>query len=107
MKQRAAGGHVALWSGTPAGRPSHGGAAPQVVDIDALWAKTATLAARDAYAGAYAVYPAWGKTACLVLGVAIPARDDDARARAVRDRFAKEVLPRVEVLTTEEPKERF
>jgi hypothetical protein len=78
----------------------------QIVESETVVAKTATILARDTYAATYAAYPAW-KGACLILGVAVPARDDEARAVQVRDRFAKEILPRVEVLTTEEPKERY
>lgn len=77
-----------------------------IVDIDPVMAKTATVLARDTYAAAWAAYPAWPK-ACLVVGVAVPARDDESRARAVRDRFVKEVLPKVVVTTTQEPKERY
>ena len=51
-------------------------------------------------------YPAW-KGACLVVGVAVPSRDDEARAREVRDRFVRDVLPKVEVLTDNEPKEKY
>jgi len=80
--------------------------APALVDVDTIFAKTATLAQHESYAAAYAAYPAW-KGACLIVGVAVPSRDDEPRARAVRDRFAKEILPRVEVLTAEEPKERY
>lgn len=78
----------------------------QLVDIDVLYAKTATALDRGGYAVSYAAYPAW-KGACLIVGVAIPAREDEARAREVRDRFAQEVLPHVEVLAVEEPKERY
>jgi hypothetical protein len=78
----------------------------KIVDIDALMAKTATLGMRDEYAVAYATYPAW-KGSCLVVGIAIPARDELERAKAVRDRFAAEVLPTVQVLTKDEPKERY
>jgi hypothetical protein len=78
----------------------------KIVDIDALVARTATLGAHDEYAVAYATYPAW-KKACLIMGVAIPARNELERARAVRDRFAKDLLPRVKVLSVEEPKERY
>jgi hypothetical protein len=77
-----------------------------IVEGETVLAKTATIIARDTYAATYAAYPAW-KGACLILGVAVPARDDEARAIQVRDRFAKEVLPRVEVLSAEEPKERY
>lgn len=78
----------------------------KIVDIDALVATTATLGVREQYAVAYATYPAW-KGACVVLGIAIPARDELERAKAVRDRFAAEVLPKVEVRAKEEPKERY
>jgi len=79
----------------------------QIVDIEALFAKGATLTEREEYAVAYGSYPAW-KGACLIMGVAVPVRDgDNERAKAVRDRFVKEVLPRVEVLTDEEPPKRF
>ncbi len=77
-----------------------------IVDIDPLFAKTATVLSREHYAAAWAAYPAWEK-ACLVVGVAIPAREDEARARDVRDRFVKEVLPNVKVTAVAEPKDRF
>jgi len=41
------------------------------------------------------------------VGIAVPAREDEERAREVRDRFAREVLPRVQVIAKEEPKERY
>jgi hypothetical protein len=78
----------------------------KIADIDSLVATTATIGVRDEYAVSYATYPVW-KGACLVLGVAIPARDELERAKAVRDRFASEILPRVQVTATEEPKERY
>ncbi|HXN31254.1 MAG TPA: hypothetical protein VN894_05305 [Polyangiaceae bacterium] len=78
----------------------------KIADIDSLVATTATLGDRDRYAVAYGIYPAW-KGACLVLGVAVPARDELERAKLVRDRFAAGVLPNVQVVTTEEPKERY
>jgi len=78
----------------------------RIVDIDVLYARAATLAAREGYAVAYGAYPAW-PGACLIVGIAVPAREDEERARAVRDRFAKEVLPRVQVISEEEPKERY
>lgn len=77
-----------------------------IVDVDPLYAKTATVLSRESYAAAWASYPAWDK-ACLVVGVAVPARDDEARARDVRDRFVKEVLPKVVVTAQAEPKERY
>ena len=78
----------------------------RIVDVDLLYARAATLAAREGYAVAYGAYPAW-PGACLIVGIAVPAREDEARARQVRDRFAQEVLPRVQVIAAEEPKERY
>jgi hypothetical protein len=78
----------------------------KIADIDSLVATTATIGVRDEYAVAYATYPAW-KGACLVLGIAVPAREELERAKAVRDRFASEVLPSLQVTTPEEPKERY
>jgi hypothetical protein len=78
----------------------------KIADFESLVARTATLGVRDEYAVAYGTYPAW-KGACLVLGVAIPVRDEMERARAVRDRFASEVLPKVQVTATQEPTEMF
>lgn len=78
-----------------------------IVDVDPLHAKTATVLSRESYAAAWAAYPAWGDTACLVLGVAIPERDDPSRARDVRDRFLRDVFPKVAVTSHTEPKERF
>jgi hypothetical protein len=77
-----------------------------IADIDVLFAKTATLASRDSYAAAYGTYPVW-KNACLVVGIAVPSHEDEARARDVRDRFAAEVLPKVQVTATLEPNERY
>jgi hypothetical protein len=85
--------HAAVWNG-------------KIVDIASVFARTATLAARDSYAGAFAAYPAW-PGACLIVGVAVPAGSDPQRARDVRDRFVKEVFPHVEVTAREEPKERY
>lgn len=78
-----------------------------IVDVDAVHAKTATVLSREAYEAAWAAYPAWGTKACLVMGVAIPTRDDPQRAKEARDRFVKEVFPKVVVTTHEEPKEMF
>ena len=77
-----------------------------IVDVDSLYAKTATVLSRENYAAAWTAYPAWSK-ACLIVGVAIPARDDEARAREVRDRFVKDVFPQVMVTAETEPKERY
>src|SRR4029079_17847393 len=78
-----------------------------IVDIDPLQAKTATVLSRESYAAAWSAYPAWGDTACLIMGVAIPERDDPLRAREVRDRFVKDVFPKIVVTGPEEPKERY
>jgi hypothetical protein len=98
------------WSAPSA--PAPAGSAPPVkriniVDVDPVHAKTATVLSRESYEAAWAAYPAWGDKACLVLGVAIPARDDPQRAKAVRDRFLQEVFPKVKVTGHEEPKERY
>ncbi len=44
---------------------------------------------RNFYSGAYAAYPAY-TDACLVYAVAVPWRDQEDTARAVRDRFVDE-----------------
>ena len=77
-----------------------------ILDIDPVFARTATILSRESYAAAWSAYPAWPK-ACLIVGVAVPARDDEPRARAVRDRFVKDVFPKVTVTATTEPKDRF
>lgn len=77
-----------------------------IVDVDPVFAKTATVLSRESYSAAWAAYPAWAK-ACLVVGVAIPARDDEGRARAVRDRFLSDVFPKIAVTSLTEPKERY
>lgn len=91
----------------PVGAP--GALAPKriaIVDVDSLMARTATVLSREMYSAAWVAYPAWEK-ACLVVGVAIPARDDEARAREVRDRFVKDVFPHVVVTAPTEPKDRY
>jgi hypothetical protein len=77
----------------------------RIVDIDSLVATAETLAFHEQYAVAYGAYPAW-RGACLVLGIAIPARGDPDRAKAVRDRFVAQVLPKIRVTARDEPKER-
>jgi hypothetical protein len=78
----------------------------KIVDVDPLVATMATLSMHDQYAGAYAVYPAW-PGACLVFGVGVPARGELERARAVRDRFATDVLPNLRITATKEPAESY
>jgi len=89
------------WGGVGA----RAGPAQGQAEMHTSFATTASLAVHDGFAVAYATYPAW-KGACLVVGIAVPARDDEARARAVRDRFAAEVIPKILVLAKEEPKGR-
>jgi hypothetical protein len=78
-----------------------------IIDIDVVHAKTATVFAREEYDAAWAAYPAWGDKACLVVGVAVPSRDDPARAKEVRDRFARDVFPKLVVTGHAEPQERY
>jgi hypothetical protein len=78
----------------------------KIVDIDGLVAATATLGVRESYAVAYGTFPAW-KSACLVLGIAIPARGELDRAKAVRDRFVDDVLPKLHVVARDEPTESY
>ncbi|HVJ92655.1 MAG TPA: hypothetical protein VM580_22800, partial [Labilithrix sp.] len=98
------------WS--PPTAPARAGEPPPVkkvaiVDVDPVHAKTATVFARESYEAAWAAYPAWGDKACLVVGVAIPTRDDPQRAKDVRDRFLREVFPKIAVTGHEEPKESY
>ena len=100
---------IELQRDSPTAVPWHSQAveASSIADIESLFAKAATLVEQGEQAIGYAVYPAW-PGACLVVGVAVPARDGDVeRAKQVRDRFVKEVLPKVEVIRTAEPTERF
>ncbi|MFO0740635.1 MAG: hypothetical protein U0270_32360 [Labilithrix sp.] len=78
-----------------------------IIDIDSVHAKTATVLAREQYEAAWAAYPAWNEKACLVMGVAVPSREDPQRAKEVRDRFVKEVFPHLATTGTEEPKEAY
>ena len=78
-----------------------------IAEIESLDAKAATLVEQGSQAIAYAIYPAWAG-ACLVVGVAVPARDGDKhRAEEVRDRFIRDVLPHVAVIRIDEPQERY
>jgi hypothetical protein len=93
---------VAIQYEAPRAAPWNG----KIAEIDGLVAKTATLGIHDEYAVAYGAYPAWPGQ-CLILGVAVPVRGELERARAVRDRFAAEVLPKVLVTSKTEPKESY
>ncbi|CAN5703829.1 hypothetical protein BH09MYX1_BH09MYX1_16670 [soil metagenome] len=78
-----------------------------IISIESLFASAATLIEQSEQAVAYAAYPAW-KGSCLIVGVGVPVRDgDSARARAVRDRFVKDVLPFIRVTSEDEPPERY
>ena len=79
----------------------------KIAEVETLDAKAATIVEQGEQSIAYAIYPAW-PGACLIVGVAVPARDGEVqRAADVRDRFVHEVLPKVRVLREDEPKERF
>jgi hypothetical protein len=79
----------------------------RIVELESLEAKAATVVEQGEEAVAYGVYPAW-PGACLVVGVAIPSRDGEhERAAQVRDRFLREILPKVEVTRPDEPRERY
>jgi hypothetical protein len=79
----------------------------RIAEIERVDARAATLVEQGAQEIAYGVYPAW-KGTCLIVGVAVPARDGDKqRAMDVRDRFVRDILPKVEVIRGDEPKERF
>ena len=79
----------------------------RIAEIESLDAKAATLVEQGSQAIAYAIYPAW-PGACLIVGVAVPARDGDKqRAEEVRDRFIRDVLPNVAVIRADEPTERY
>lgn len=77
-----------------------------IVEVEVVHAKIATMLVHDEYSAAFASYPAWDN-ACLVIGIAVPARGDMARSDAVRDRFVAEVFPKVVVTSKTEPKERY
>jgi hypothetical protein len=79
----------------------------QIVEVEVVHAKVATLLAHDEFAAAFASYPVWGSNACLVVGIAVPQRGEPERANAVRDRFVKEVFPKLRVTRADEPKERY
>lgn len=89
-----------LWPGERTDKPIP----PGVMEGGDVLGKVATLIARGTYHCAYMAYPAW-KDTCLVIGVGIPSRGEDARARALRDRFAREVLPNVTVSASTPPTE--
>lgn len=77
-----------------------------IVEIASIDAKSAMLADQDDYRATYAAFPAWNN-ACIVAGMAVPGRGEVDRATDVRDRFAKEILPLLEIVAKEEPKERY
>jgi hypothetical protein len=70
-----------------------------------IFGRVMTLVAHGTYSSAYAVYPAW-ETTCLAIGLAVPNRDDATpQARALRDRFLKEMLEHVRVFAYAPPSE--
>ncbi len=87
-------------------KPTAFGWRDTTVEVQTARARLATLAMNEDYASAYAAYPAW-KGHCLVIGIAIPGKDDIGRAMQVRDRFVAEVLPKVEVIADHPPKDQY
>jgi hypothetical protein len=57
---------------------------------------------RRHFSAAYAAYPAYSD-ACLVFGFAVPWREHEDLAKQVRDRWVKEGVPRVQLLTKTRP----
>jgi hypothetical protein len=95
---------IVIHRSPPSAVPWHDG---RIAEIESLDAKAATVVEQGSHAIAYGVYPAW-PGACLVVGVAVPARDSEReRAEQVRDRFIRDVLPHVEVIRGEEPADRY
>lgn len=80
--------------------------AGQPAEVEVVLAKTATIIDHEQYAAAFAILPAWNN-ACIIAGIAVPARGEVARAIAVRDRLANEILPKIEVLAKTEPKDLY
>ena len=87
-------------------KPTAFGWRDTTVEVQSARAHIATLAINEDYAAVYAAYPAW-KGKCLVIGIAVPGQEDMGRAMQVRDRFATEVLPKVEILADHPPKESY
>jgi hypothetical protein len=79
----------------------------EIVEVEVVHAKTATLLSQDEFAAGFASYPVWGSNACLIVGIAVPLRGEPERANEVRDRFVKEVFPKLRVTRADEPKERY
>ena len=73
------------WNPTPGAQPD-GSLEVVVKSVDA---EVSTLFSKTKYAAAYAGYVMWPKT-CTIFGMAVPVRDSDELARAVRDRYVKD-----------------
>lgn len=84
------------------------GKSGHLVEVTSLTAHTATVLSQETYLVSYAAFPVpeWSN-GCLVVGIAVPARDETERARAVRDRWAKDALPKLQVTSKSDPPERF
>lgn len=78
----------------------------EIIEVELVHAKIATMLVHDEYSAGFASYPVWDN-ACLIVGIAIPMRGDPERADAVRDRFVAEVFPKVQITRKDEPKERY
>jgi hypothetical protein len=80
----------------------------RLVEVTSVTARMATVLSSETYLVSYAAFPVpeWNN-GCLVVGIAVPARNETERARAVRDRWVKEGLPRLQVTSRTDPPERF
>lgn len=75
----------------PPAAPKPGGAKVFVLD-----AERRSLFGNKKYAAAYAIYQAWDD-ACLGVGFAVPEKDAEGEARAVRDKLVRDTLPTITV----------
>jgi len=79
---------------------------PEVLSAVTLQASTSSLMAQEKYQATYAIYPAWPDK-CLVVGMAVASRGEEARARKARDRFAEEVFSKLEVTSPTAPTKEY
>lgn len=68
--------------------------------------KVSSMLLNESYHAAYAIFPAWPDR-CLVIGFAVADTGETERAKKARDRFAREVLPQLEILSAEAPSKTF
>jgi hypothetical protein len=77
---------------------------PVTIEGADVLGKVATLIARGTYECAFAAYPAW-KDTCLIVALGVPSKGERTRAKALRDRFTREVFPNVHVSSSSPPPE--